>query len=101
MDKVDECVRECVIGELEIQVARNVLSVEEAQGDFLADAPCLQLTLKPNERVFGEEEFRRTIRRDGKETQTVSARTYIREKIDGGCIRPVNVVEEENDWRAA
>ena len=99
--EVDQILPERVAGKLQIQIASDILATEKAQSDLAANPPGLELPLQSDEGVIREKQIRRTIRGDGEQPQTVSAEAHVGEEIDGRCVRPVNVIEEEDDRSAA
>ena len=80
---------------LDIEVLGNFVLGQKAERNISAEVLCLQLELEIRERVLGLSHLIRAIRGDDAHVELVESRSDIGEKIDGRCVRPVNVLQDK------
>ena len=86
-----------VAGKLRGQVGVGVVSTQEVQKQFAADAASLQVVLDRNERALGDQQVRGPISDDDQHADRRQSATDERQHVDGRHVGPMQVFEHEHE----
>jgi hypothetical protein len=85
-----------MLGELQRQVAIHVGGRQQRHRDVAADPVYLQLELHTEKRVSGGRQLRGPVGAHDQHPVDVTSRCQVREHVNRGRVRPVQVIEEED-----
>jgi hypothetical protein len=90
-----ELFRETMPGEFEREIPMKIRSRQELQRQLATNTARLQVQLHRPKRVLAQDEIGRAIGQHQQGTQSRALAAEVGEQINGGGVRPVQIVEEQ------